>query len=238
MQIIIKMGKFEELKKQLIGFENELIDLELKNLNESDKKEIEDYIREQIFYKSNEVFIASKEESAYWEYCSFNVYFDKFQELMKSYLLDDNKIHINEESFFTHELSKYEMLLKNFDKKSYSNDIKLALEKKITFLKDKLNTNDLIVAVDYSDAGANEKVVFLYELGVLDFLKNNSPFNTSTNSLASVLSAITGENIRTIQPYINPIFNNEIQQDKNPLKSIKLTNKVKKKLSDIGYTKQ
>ena len=47
------MGKFEELKKQLIGFENELIDLELKNLNESDKKEIEDYIREQIFYKSN-----------------------------------------------------------------------------------------------------------------------------------------------------------------------------------------
>jgi len=230
------MGKFEELKKQLISFENDLIDLELTNLSEREKKEIKILIRKQILFKSSEVFIASKEEFVYWEYCSFSVYFNKLQELIKSYLLDDDKSHINEESFYVHELSKNEMLLKNLEDKSYSNEIKLALEKKITFLK--LNKNDSFVAIDYSDAKANEKVVFLYELGVLDFLKNNPPFNTSTNCLASVLSAITGENIRTIQPYINPIFNNEIQQDKNPLKSIKLTNKVKKKLSDIGYTKQ
>ncbi|NHM02405.1 hypothetical protein [Flavobacterium difficile] len=229
------MENFIELKKQLTSLEDDLIKLELSTVITGDKKEIESIIKENIFLKSAQVFRASKEESAFWDYCSFSVFNDKYQEMVNVFLMDDNKNQSNEELFIELELSKYKRLLENFEKKNYSNEIKPALEKKIAFLNDKLNPNTFIPPVDYSDTKANEKIVFLYELGVLEFLKNNPPFNTTTNSLASVLSAITGENITTIQPYINPIFNKEIEQDKNPLKSIKLTSKVKKKLSDIGY---
>lgn len=232
------MENFIELKKQLTSLEDDLINLESSTFITGDKKEIESIIKENIFLKSAQVYSASKEELAYWEFCSFSVFKSKYQERLNTFLMDNNKNHSNEELFIELELSKYNSLLGNFEKKNYSNEIKPALEKKIAFLNNKLNPNTFIPDVDYSDTKANEKIVFLHELGVLEFLKNNPPFNTSTYSLASVLSAITGENITTIQPYINPIFNKEVIQDKNPLNSVKLTSKVKKKLSDIGYINQ
>lgn len=232
------MGNFIELKKQLTSLENDLINIELSTIITGNKKEIESVIKENIFLKSAQVYSASKEELAYWEFCSFSVFKSKYQERLNTFLMDNNKNHSNEELFIELELSKYNSLLGNFEKKNYSNEIKPALEKKIAFLNNKLNPNTFIPDVDYSDTKANEKVVFLHELGVLEFLKNIPPFNTSTNSLASVLSAITGEKITTIQSYINPILNSDADQEKNILKSIKLTSKINKKLSDIGYDKQ
>jgi len=68
---------------------------------------------------------------------------------------------------------------------------------------------------DLSDSLGIEKLIYLKELGVLDFLKNKRPFNTSTNHLATFLSAVTGEKARTLQSYLNAHFskNNDNKND-------------------------
>ena len=52
-----------------------------------------------------------------------------------------------------------------------------------------------------------EKIIMLKKLGVLDYLKEKTPFNTSTNSLASVISTITGIKQSSVYPMIQTIFN-------------------------------
>ncbi|WP_423740518.1 hypothetical protein V8245_05230 [Flavobacterium columnare] len=174
------MKNFIELKKQLTSLEDDLINLELINVNANleeglpsleqelsglvfnnisysgNKEELKIQIKKLIFIKSVEVFNSSKEESAYWDYCSFSVYNDKYQEMLNAFLKDDNKNHNNEELFIELELSKYNRLLENFEKKNYSTEIKPALEKKIAFLSDKFNSQSLIPHVDYSDINTNE----------------------------------------------------------------------------------
>jgi hypothetical protein len=89
--------------------------------------------------------------------------------------------------------------------------------------------------IDLSNTKATEKIIYLKELGVLDFLQKQQPFNTSVNCLASTLSAITGEKTSTIQPYINPIINPSVEQDKNPYSRIKTVQKVKNQLIENGF---
>ena len=93
------MENFIELIKQLTSLEDDLINLESSTFIAGDKKEIESIIKENIFLKSAQVFSASKEESAYWDYCSFSVFNDKYQEMFNAFLMDDNKNHNNEELF-------------------------------------------------------------------------------------------------------------------------------------------
>lgn len=88
--------------------------------------------------------------------------------------------------------------------------------------------------VDLTDTKLVEKIIMLHELGVLEYLKGKTPFNLSTNALASVISGITGGKPETIQSYINPIFNSEVSQKNNPLKTTNTVDKVKRKLIGIG----
>jgi hypothetical protein len=88
-------------------------------------------------------------------------------------------------------------------------------------------------SLDLSDTTAVEKIIYLEKLGVLDFLRSKQ--HISTNGLASALSAITGENIKTLQSMLNPIFNKQAGQKNNPLESTKTVQKVKKHLNDIGF---
>lgn len=90
-------------------------------------------------------------------------------------------------------------------------------------------------ALDLSDTTATEKIIYLQKLGIIDFLKNKQPFNTSIRSLATVLSAITGANIGTIQPMINPMLSKGVSQKNNPMNSNKPVQKVQKQLNDIGF---
>lgn len=104
--------------------------------------------------------------------------------------------------------------------------------------KDKTQRHETIneePSIDLSDTKGTEKIIYLQKLGVLDFLKDKQPFSTSTNSLASVLSAITGENQSTINPMINPIFNPNNNQKNNPLNTQKTVEKVDKQLINIGF---
>lgn len=88
--------------------------------------------------------------------------------------------------------------------------------------------------IDLSESTATEKIIYLHELGIIDFLRKKDPFNSSINRLASVLSAITGEKHGTIQSMINPMISTGVDQRKNPLNSMKAKSKVIQNLIRIG----
>jgi hypothetical protein len=89
--------------------------------------------------------------------------------------------------------------------------------------------------LDLSDTLGNEKIVYVHKLGLIDFLIKKQPFNTSVNSLAIALSAVTGEKTTTIQSYLNPILKKETAQKNNPLNNKKLVERVEKQLIRIGF---
>ena len=73
----------------------------------------------------------------------------------------------------------------------------------------------------------------MQKLGVIDFLRDKN--NVSINGLATVLSAITGAKIETLQPMLNPIISQNAGQKNNPLNSKNTVSKVEKQLINIGF---
>jgi hypothetical protein len=104
-------------------------------------------------------------------------------------------------------------------------------------IKSKTNPTieDRISNVDLSDTSATDKIIYLQKLGVIDFLRKQQPFSTSINSLATVLSAVTGAKSGTLQPMLNAMLGKNISDKNNPLNSEKPVAKVKKQLNDIGF---
>lgn len=90
-------------------------------------------------------------------------------------------------------------------------------------------------AIDLSDTTATEKIIYLHKLGIIDFLRDKKPFVNSINSLATVLSAVTGAKSGTIQPMLNAMLSKDTEQKNNPLNSDKPVNKVTKQLNEIGF---
>ena len=110
----------------------------------------------------------------------------------------------------------------HFSDSNYHPDLMCPIRKKIKLLENKmevLNPSNAEILIDYNDSSCREKIIFLHQVGILDYLKKFSPFNLSINKLAEYLSAITGENATTLQSYINPIFSPTSGQKNNPLNS-------------------
>lgn len=100
----------------------------------------------------------------------------------------------------------------------------------------KLVTNEIeIPLIDLSDSSAKEKIIFLEKLGVIDFLRNKQPFNTSTNILANVLSAITGEKSGTLQPYVSAMISKNFDSKNHPMNSNETVKRVQSNLINIGF---
>lgn len=85
---------------------------------------------------------------------------------------------------------------------------------------------------DWSSAKANEKILFLDQLGLLQILRKSQPFNTSSNKLATLLSAITGEKVGTLQSCLSGMAT---KNKNNPYNSVKLVAKVKAKLDSVQF---
>jgi hypothetical protein len=86
------------------------------------------------------------------------------------------------------------------------------------------------VIIDLSDTNGKEKVIYLNELGIIDYLRNNfHRSNLSYNRLAALLSGITGVKQDTMQSYINPIINkkDKISQRNNPYENEKNVAKIR-----------
>ncbi|MFV0234181.1 hypothetical protein OBK30_14160 [Empedobacter falsenii] len=112
-------------------------------------------------------------------------------------------------------------------------DLELATSSKFSFYLSNVDEN--VELIDYSNSKGTEKIIFLQRLGVIDFLKEKTLFQTSTNKLAEYLSAFTGEKTDTLQSYLNPIINKNVSQKNNPLNTISTVNKVENKLINMGF---
>lgn len=86
--------------------------------------------------------------------------------------------------------------------------------------------------LDLSETTAVEKIIYLNELGIIDFLKSKPEFMGSTNLMATFLSAITDEKTTTLQTSINKLLNNDTADKNHPYKSKGTANKVRQTLID------
>ncbi len=96
-----------------------------------------------------------------------------------------------------------------------------------------LFSND-IESLDGTTIGT--KLLFLKELGIIDFLQSKPPFNTSINSIAKILSAITETDTKSIQPALNAMISDDkIVNKNNPYFNRKNVQKVEQTLINLGY---
>ena len=92
--------------------------------------------------------------------------------------------------------------------------------------------------IDLSDNNAKEKLIFMNELGVIEYLRANyRKANLSNNKLAQLLSSFTGVKPATMQSYLNPILNSEerIDQHNNPYNNTERVNKIRSILKTDFY---
>jgi len=230
---------------------------ELKNL--TSQNDFFEWLQTPLF-ELEKIFINERENltknKTYFFGCSFEVYKLTYDLRLQSYFAIYNDA--TERDFIEYEKSKkyndfYELQVNDYvneHKFEYSilcdytlnNQILFSLQKRASFLNEKLNTTGIVEtqepeAIDLSETTATEKIIYLYKLGIIDFLRNKQPFKSSTNSLATVLSAITGINPDTkhIQSMLNPIVNKQVGQKNNPLNSTKTVLKVETQLTNIGF---
>lgn len=112
------------------------------------------------------------------------------------------------------------------------------LEKEI---KEKISENNIAdnqdEHLDYADKSLIKRIVFLYELGVLDYLQNKmlKELNGfSACKLAEIVSTFSGIKYSTGQTYLNPIYSNDKNQKNYPLTKDS-TEDIKNKLMKIGF---
>ena len=94
------------------------------------------------------------------------------------------------------------------------------------------------IHLDFSDNSKAERIVFLHELGILDYLqkKMNVELNSfCSNKLAEIVSTFSDVPYTTAQSYLNPMYSRSADQSKNPM-TAKSLEKVKNKLKDIGFS--
>lgn len=105
--------------------------------------------------------------------------------------------------------------------------------------ENKANNTELsefeIEFIDEHNIPIIRRIIYLKKLGVIDFLRKEKPFNTSINSLANVLSGIIDAKPTSIQPLLNIMLNEDIDNPKNPLNSAKNVSAVENYLIKIGY---
>lgn len=89
--------------------------------------------------------------------------------------------------------------------------------------------------LDLSDTSAVEKIIYLNELGIIDFLRTKTKAGISNGGLASVLSGITGIKAETIKPSLNRLSNNDTIDNKHPYYTTKTVEKIKTFLIKLGF---
>jgi hypothetical protein len=230
---------FQDLYSDLNECEIEIIGLISGDSISADLQNHLKAINETIYDLSYKVFLASKVENVYWSHCSTETYLKTFEARYNEALKNDFNTICNEIEFINSEIKALIQLEKNFSNTNYHPDLIYPIRKKIKLLENKmetLNPSNAEILIDYNDSSCVEKIIFLHQVGILDYLKTISPFNLSTNKLAEYLSAITGEKVTTLQSNLNPIFNPTTSQKNNPLNSSSAVKKISDKLTNMGFS--
>ena len=82
------------------------------------------------------------------------------------------------------------------------------------------------------NSSAVEKIIYLNELGMIDFLRSKPEFISSINLMATFLSAITSEKASTLQTSLNRLINNDIEDKNHPYRTYNTVEKVRQSLID------
>ena len=199
------------------------------------------------------------EANSYFLGCNYHIYTSTYETRLKAF--KDIYTDAEEHNFIVDEIdliNSYQF--SDFIDMSLKKNIGYSLQKTQNYLRDKLKSLGYEIEntitkegkvksiatkgssviqfdneplIDLSDSNAKDKIRYLGLIGFFEFIKKREPY-LNTNKIASLLSAITGCNQKTIQPYINPILSTEVMQDKNPLKDSKKVAEVRKQLINLG----
>lgn len=192
--------------------------------------------RLKVVYKTFEnEYNSHVDKGIYFYGCPYEIYQSTFNERMKKFLSrhDDHRLI----DFIESEFESGAFLFKRpYVSSERMKKIQSSLRRRYEFLLDKVNeegyelillendtvkidkkNNNLIFEDDISESWNNkERIIALYHLGVLDYLKNQEEL-TTVNKIAKAIKSFTGINQSTIQSYINPIFNSYAAQEKSAL---------------------
>jgi hypothetical protein len=192
--------------------------------------QIKEYIGMQIYFEIDRLHSERESTRTFW--------FDEsgsIQDIPKSVVEDDmlrfqNKIDDFDENNFlvdlsglggiiTGEICNYDIMLieEVYEKFNIEGDQPQKLEPE---------------PFDLSDTSAVEKIIYLNELGIIDFLRTKTEFIGSTNLMATVLSAITDVKASTLQTSLNRLINNDTADKNHPYRTQKTVDKVRQTFID------
>ncbi|MEE1897971.1 hypothetical protein V1389_06475 [Flavobacterium rakeshii] len=207
----------------------------------SEPEKLLNSIKENLQHLIPILFKTGKKENFYWDNCTFLTYKKYYKKRLKDFLNEYDNENYNELDFIKRE----KKLIKGYSKVFYlhyldyetQNIIRKSCTKKITFLEEKqfkltVGSQELL---DLSEDNVAVKVLYFHELGLLNYLRTKTPFNTSINSLAIALSGLTGAKTTTLQSYLNPLLNLEVDSKNNPLNNKKNLLRIRKRLSELGF---
>lgn len=90
-------------------------------------------------------------------------------------------------------------------------------------------------SLNSSDSSAVKKIIYLNELGIIDFLRTKTKVGISNGNLASALSEITGVKASTIKSSLNRLPKDHKIDNKHPYYTTKTVDNVKNHLIKLGF---
>ena len=213
----------------------------------------------------NNIFISLHEncikDNYMWEYCPLSVYKMNYEVLKNTYL--KNYTDAKEIDFISDELNKLktnEYFFRGIalNKVLYSEAIKkieFSQKRKIEFLEKLIGNNENTETpptiaeskqttmeqehdtyeIDFETIA--DKILSLYELGVIDKLREHHSFLSSIHKLAEYLAPITGIGKKSIYPVLNALLQ-ENRNNKNYPKKDKRLKKIHDKLINFGIDRE
>jgi hypothetical protein len=131
-----------------------------------------------------------------------------------------------EKYIFTDErIDEIEIAVSDFEKQC--KDIIKSLEEKKGITKPQQPDPE---PLDLSDTSAVEKIIYLNELGIIDFLRTKPEFIGSTNLMATVLSAVTDVKPSTLQTSLNRLIGKDTADKNHPYHTSTTVEKVRQTL--------
>ena len=241
-QEFVKAKKlFEEYKKNVHVVANSigLFDTEDENypVAETQYEEWETETLNKVYQAFNKDYLQLIKNEEYFFGCPLDVYKMHFKERVEAYYTASknssevgfilNEFRIGKLDF-DHGISdtstttiievnlklRYNYLLERLTNLGYNTegmlDIDRATQSKISPIESE---------IDLSENNGKKRVIFMYELGIIQYLKDHyKKANLSNNKLAQLLSSFTGIKPDTLQSYVNPLLNHEdrVNQRNNP----------------------
>lgn len=228
---------FEDFKEDA-SIRNTHIDFNDENfiaIGDTEYNEWEEYELNKLSLLFESLYIEMNKGMIYFYGCQFEVYSNTYPLRLQSFLYaysDATEADFCEYEFKKNSINYVSSVLLK-DKMTYS------IKKRNEFLNEKMGFNKSPItepeAIDLSNTKAIDKILYLHKLGIIDFLRERQPFNTSVNSLATIFSAITGEKSGTLQPMLNPMLSKKVDESNNPLHSSRAIERVKSQLISIGF---